>query len=738
MFRSAGPLAPFVWVSLGIALGCAPEEGGRTPSTPVLSASTPPVTKPPPSAEAPLARPEYGYPATRREVVRERLHGVDVSDPYRWLEDASSSETQAWMKAEAEFANGKLSVLPEREGFAKRLSELFYVEGMTVPKRFGKRWFYSRRAPKSEKWVVYFREGVKGSEKVLLDPNTWSTDGSKSLGAWSVSWDGKKVAYNVRANNSDEATMNVMDVASGRVSEVDVIQGAKYARAHWTRQNDAFYYTALPPAGSVPVDERPGYAEMRLHRLGQDPASDTLVRERTGDARTFLATSLGKDGRWLFATIEHGWNATDVYFQDLNEKPAARKWRRLADGADGIFSVEVHRDRFYVHTNSGAPTWRVFRVDPAKIEREHWKEIVPARADATLQGISVVGSKLSLAYLKDVVSELEVRELDGKLVRKVDLPGLGSASTLVGDPDDDLAYYSYESFTEPFTIFETRVTTGQKTRYFRANVPVDSAKYVVDQEKFPSKDGTTVPMFVIHEKGAKRTGAAPTILYGYGGFQSAETPEFRASIFPWLEKGGVFVIANLRGGSEYGEKWHQAGMRHAKQNVFDDYIAAAERLVALQWTRREKLVALGASNGGLLVGAAMTQRPDLFQVILCGVPLIDMLRYHKFGSGKTWIEEYGSADDAADFRALHAYSPYHHVKPGTKYPSVLVLSADSDDRVDPLHARKFVAELQHESTGGIVLLRIERQSGHGGADLVRARVDKVADEYAFAWSELAR
>jgi prolyl oligopeptidase len=706
-----------------------------TPGSPKPAVTASPF--PSASAAAPaLARPDYGYPAARRVDVRETIHGVSVADPYRWLEDGDSDEVHAWMKAEDGFTRAKLAKLPGRDAFAARLSELFYVESMGIPRRFGTRWFFSRRAATAEKSAVYWRQGKNGPEKVLLDPNAWSADGSKSLGAWSVSWDGKKVAYNVRANNSDEATLHVLDVATGKESSVDVIEGAKYARAQWTRQSDGFYYTWLPVGADIPVAERPGYAEIRFHQLGSDPKKDPMVHERTGDAKTFLATQLGKHGRWLFASIEHGWSATDVFFQDLREKPAARKWTKLADGKDGIFAVEAHKDRFYVLTNSGAPTWRMFRVDPAQVERDKWQEIVPARADATLTGFTIVGGKLALQYLKDVVAHLELSALDGRLLREIALPGLGSTSAVVGDPDDDLAYYSYESFTQPPTIFETRLGSGATKQYFQPKVPIDATKFVVEQEKFRSKDGTTVPMFVIHAKDRQKDGAAPTILYGYGGFQIAETPSFSSSIFPWIEKGGVYAVANLRGGDEYGEKWHEAGMRHNKQNVFDDFIAAAEDLIRLHWTSKDELVVRGGSNGGLLVGAALTERPDLFRAVLCGVPLIDMVRFHKFGSGKTWIEEYGSAEDAADFKALYAYSPYHHVVRGTKYPAVLVLSADSDDRVDPMHARKFTAALQNASTGGIVLLRIEKHSGHGGADLVKASVEKIADEYAFAWSEV--
>ncbi len=487
------------------------------------------------------------------------------------------------------------------------------------------------------------------------------------------------------------------------------------------------------PAASPPAD-RPGYAEVRLHKLGSDPSRDRVVHEKTGDPKTFVNAGIGKDGRWLIATIEHGWTSTDVYFQDLRSgKP---EWRPLVVGVDARFDVSVDGDRFFVWTNEGAPKYRVLRVDPVHPERENWKEIVAERPDATLEGVSVVGHRLSLGYLKDVVSHIELRDANGGLVREIELPTLGSASALSGEVDDDVAYYSFNSFTYPTQIFKTSVKTGATSTFYKLTLPINPEAFTVEQFFATSKDGTKVPFFVVHAKDLVRNGSAPAMLYGYGGFQAAQTPSFSSSIFPWLENGGIWVVANLRGGSEYGEEWHRQGMGHAKQHVFDDYIAVAEELVKKAFTRPEKLAALGGSNGGLLVGAAITQRPDLFRVALCGVPLLDMVRYHLFGSGKTWISEYGSADDADDFTALLAYSPYHHVAKGTRYPSTLILSADSDDRVDPMHARKFAAELQWASSGGPVLLRIEKHSGHGGADLVRASVEKLADEYAFALDQM--
>jgi prolyl oligopeptidase len=679
--------------------------------------------------------PAYDYPATRRDDVVELVHGVQVADPYRWLEDGKSAEVQSWVKAQDAFARKHLADLPDRKAIAARLKELFYTEDVGYPRRRGHRWFYGKRAAKDEKWSVWWREGKKGPEHVVLSPAHWSADGHLSLGSWSVSWDGKRVAYAVKENNSDEATMHVMEVQSGKISVVDVIPGAKYATANWTPKGDGFYYTWIPTDPRIKTAERPGYAEMRFHHLGSNPALDPTVRPHNGDASTFLNTSLSKDGHWLMATIRHGWIGNDVYFQDLRQA-GKHPWQQLASASDGIFWVSEYHDRFYVLTNWQAPTWRVLQVDPSHPSKDSWKEIVPSRSDATISGFTIVGGHLSLSYIQDVTSRVEVDALDGTPVRSVSLPGLGSASALLGEPDDDDAYYNFASFTQPNIVFETSVKTGVTTRWYEHKVPLDTSRFVIEQRKVRSKDGTLVPMFVVRDKTTKLDGSAPGMLTGYGGFASAWTPSFDAWVVPWLERGGIYAVANIRGGDEYGEDWHRHGMRAEKQNVFDDFNAAGEQLLATGTVAKDKLVIRGASNGGLLVGAALTQRPDLYRVALCGVPLLDMLRYHLFGSGHTWVEEYGSAENAADFKALFAYSPYQHVVSGTVYPATLILSADSDDRVDPMHARKFTAELQRDSRGGIVLLRVEPNAGHGGADLVGKSIEKVADELAFALSQI--
>jgi prolyl oligopeptidase len=421
----------------------------------LVSTVVPPVPAIAPSSSTVLSP----YPVARRDDQADVLHGTQVADPYRWLEDGRSDEVKKWADEEDALARASTSKLPGRDAIAARFKELFYVESAGVPRRMGSRLFYPRRDAGKEKAAIYWRERATAEpERVLLDPNTWSTDGSVSLGVWSVSYDGKKVAYTVKANNSDEATLYVMDVATGKKSDVDVIEGAKYASPSWLPSSDAFYYTWLPPVGAIAAADRPGYAEVRLHKLGGDPAKDKVVHERTGDPKTFVGAGIGKDGRWLIATIEHGWNSTDVYFQDL--RSGKSEWRPLVVGEDARYDVTVDGDRFFVWTNDGAPKYRVMRVDPKHPERDNWKEIVPERQDATLESVSIVGHHLSLGYLKDVVSRVELCDEDGKHVRDVELPTLGSVSALSGEVDDDVAFYSFNSFTYPTEIFETSVKSG--------------------------------------------------------------------------------------------------------------------------------------------------------------------------------------------------------------------------------------------------------------------------------------
>jgi prolyl oligopeptidase len=696
-----------------------------------------PVVDSPPSlasSAAPAVSLGRGYPATKADAIVDTLHGVRVEDPYRWLEDAANNEVRAWMDAQDAYGRKALDALPLTNELRARFTELYYTGFKTAPWRRGKRWFWVEQDAKQEKAVIYFREGKDGPRRVLLDPNTWSTDGSVALGAWFVSRNGKIVAYQVKSNAADEATLEFIDIASGKKLTSDTIEGAKYTwELAWAPNEDGVYYTWVPAPGTVPTADRPGQAEIRFHKLGTDPKKDPTIHAKTNDPTTFVYASSFVDDKYAFYVVRHGWVSRDVYFVDL-QKPGA-KWQPLVVGQKASYYPTFVGGKFYVRTDEGAARFRVFQVDPKRPGRDAWVEIVPEHPTQPLQSVSFAGGRMVHKYLDDVKSRIEVRTLDGKLERNVDLPGVGSSS-LDGHPEDDDAYLTYTTFTVPAQIFRTSVKKGGLDLYSKVEVPFDSTPYAVEQIFAKSKDGTRVPAFVIRRKGQPLDGSSPVLMYGYGGYAVSTLPGYWGSIVPWLERGGTAVFANIRGGGEYGEAWHKAGMRRNKQNVFDDFNAVAEHLIREKYTAAERLAIRGDSNGGLLVSAALTQRPDLYRAVLCGVPLTDMVRYHLVGAGKTWIEEFGTPDDAGDFAVLNGLSPYHHVKAGTKYPAVLVLTSDTDDRVDPMHARKMAAMLQARSAGGDVLLRIEKNAGHGGADTIKSAVDMRAQSLAFVMHEV--
>lgn len=679
------------------------------------------------------------YPETPSEAISETLHGVEVQDPYRWLEDAKAPKVAAWMTRQDDFARAQLEKLEGRDALAKRFGQLYYVDAVGTPRRKGDRYFLYRRAADQEKYVLYWKQGEDGAEKVLIDPNTLSEDGSTSLGGIWPTHDGKLMAYTLKPNNADEATLYVMDVDTGKSREIDVIPGAKYANPSWMPDNSGFYYTFLPTDPSIPVMERPGYADVRFHALGSDPAKDPIVVEKSNNPQMFIGAGASKDGKHLFLYKQHGWTAVDIYHSPIKDEAQRIKptFTPVAEGIKALFDISVYKDDLYILTNHEAPRYRVLKTSVNTPTLAQAKEIIPQDAEAVIQDMNIIGGKLALTTSFRANDQIKVYELDGTFKHEVKLPTLGATSGLTGDQDHEEAYFSFTSFTVPQQIYKANVNTAESTLWAKVNVPVDPSPYKVEQVFYPSKDGTKISMFIVTRKDIKLDGSTPFVLNGYGGFNVSMKPYFRASIYPWLEAGGGYAVANLRGGGEYGEQWHQDGMMLKKQNVFDDFIAAAEYLQQQKYTSAEHLAISGGSNGGLLVGAAMTQRPELFGAVICSVPLLDMVRYHLFGSGKTWIPEYGSAEDAEQFKAIYAYSPYHHIKQGTAYPATLFLSADNDDRVDPLHARKMAAALQASTSAKApILLRIEQNAGHGGGDMVKKWVAQDVDTYSFLMSTL--
>jgi len=682
------------------------------------------------------------YPPTRTVDASDTYFGVKVADPYRWLEDASSPEVKAWMGAQDHLARSYLDALPGRTDLARRYGALLHIDTITAPGRAGDRFFYMKRAAQQEKGVFYWKSALDANDTdhVLIDPNEYVGSNNASLGDTSVTLDGRLVAYTLRPNNADEATLYVRDVETAKDLPGEVITGAKYAGPSWMPDGSGFVYTYLPPAEPGKIADRPGLAVVRYHKLGTDPKDDPIIHEKTGDPTKFIGAGISRDGKWMFFEQQNGWDRNDVYYQPLQGEPTAalaHSWKAIVAGKPFLYSTRVWKDQAYILTNEGATRYHIFKVAMTDPSRANWKEIVPQSADRVLNGMSIIGDKMVLDYLHNVVDEIEIHDLDGKFIRTLQLPGLGSVSELEGEPDHDTFYYGFINFTTPPEIFETSISDPAQKLWAKINIPVDPLPYMVEQKFFTSQDGTRVPMFLVHRKDLPMDGSTPFLIYGYGGFGLSQTPFFSPGYYPWLEAGGGYALVNLRGGGEFGEQWHQDGMLLKKQHVFDDCIAAAEYLISQGYTKPAHLGLRGGSNGGLLVGAVLTQRPDLFRAMVCEVPLLDMIRYVKFGSGKTWIPEYGSPDNEAQFKALLAYSPYAHVVKGTTYPSVLFCSSHDDDRVDPMHARKMTAELQAATSGpNPILLRIEPQSGHGGGDQVKKTIEYATDVWGFLIHEL--
>ena len=699
------------------------------------------LSPPVPSAPSPPA-----WPATEKREAGYSLHGVTLRDDYQWLEDGDDPEVQRWMQAQDQYARHEIAKFAGRPGLVQRFSELFYVDSIGAPIVAGQRLFTLKASARVERAVLYVTDGATpgAPERVLIDPNAW---GSISLGSFVPSQDGRLLVYKTHPNHADESDLHVMDVATGR-DLPDVIHGAKYAEPSWVPDGSGFYYEWLPTDPSIPIDERPGYTEIRYHAVGTPAESDRTVRARTGDPTTFLASTLSKDGRWHVVYVQHGWSAVDVYVQDLH---GGQGFVPFLIGRPHLYQVIVANDRFYVFTNEGADRYKVMGGSTSDWSRERWTTVIPEDPVATLQSVSLYGGHLALTYLKDATSRLRTANLDGSDVREIALPGLGAVSAFTGDAEGDDVYIQYSDFLTPRQVFRYSVTGRTLNLWANIDLPIEPARFTTEQVWFPSRDGTPIPMFLVHRRDLVRDGNNPTVLYGYGGFAVPMVPNFRPSIYPFLEAGGIWAVVNLRGGGEYGEAWHQAGLGANKQNVFDDFAGAARYLAGGSdagasgggserhaWTSPARLAIMGGSNGGLLVGVAMTQHPELYKAVVCQVPLLDMIRYPLFGSGRTWVPEYGTPDDPDEFKTLRAYSPYHHVQAGVRYPALFMASSDHDDRVDPMHARKFVAEVQGAVSDGLapIYLRIEANAGHGGADGVAPAVQLQADTWGFVMQQL--
>lgn len=692
-----------------------------------IGSCTPPTAETKEVDECAAVR-RQGPPSTRRENVVDRMHGVDVADPYRWLEEVDEPEVQAWMDAQDQYARADLSALPRRQQLAQQLRALIDVDSISVPVHRGSRLFFARRSAGHDHAVWYVRED-DGRERVVLDPLQLDSHGRISVRAFVPSPDGRLVAYLRSFDGADAAELRIREVDTGR-DRADRIAGARYAAAAWAADGRSFAYTGLPDDPSIPAPELPRHAEVRVHVLGTPVSQDEVIYGPLGDAATFVGVESLDEGRTWALHVQHGWSATDVYLREATTE--AVPWRPLFVGHDALASVSSHEGRYFVLTDHDAPRFRVVEVDPDQPSPEHWRTVV-AQQDGTLESAGVFGGRLLLRYLKKASSSLEIRELSGAAVHEVDFDGFTSISAISGRAESDVVYVHHGAMNRAPQVGSLSMDSGTLRTWEAIDVPVDE-HLELHQVSVESRDGTPVSMFVLHRDDVVLDGNRPTILTGYGGFGVSLQPSFSATAAVWAGRGGVWAMPNLRGGGEYGEAWHDAGRRANKQNTFDDFIAAAEYLQAEGYTQASRLAIRGGSNGGLLVGAVSTQRPELFGAVVCAVPLLDMIRFHRFGSGPTWIGEYGSAEDPEQFGWLWGYSPLHKVRPQRHYPALLMLSADNDDRVDPMHARKYVAAMQH--AGADALLRIERGAGHGGSPRVGDRIDAEVDTLAFVLDRL--
>ncbi|HEV8522858.1 MAG TPA: prolyl oligopeptidase family serine peptidase, partial [Terriglobales bacterium] len=591
-------------------------------------------------------------PKAKVAVVEDVLHGRKIADPYRWMENADSPETQAYVEAQIRYTRSLLDPLPGRDKIRARLTELLHIGDLDKPRVGGEYVFYTRREGTQNQPILYVRKGLSGPDRVLVDPNQLAADGTVALDWFFPSQDGKYLAYGTSPSGSERSTLHVIETESGKLLP-ERMPDTRFSSVAWKKDNSGFFYTRLPKKGTVPEGEENYNQRLYYHALGADPQKDLVIYGEGRNPQDIYQVSLSEDDRYLKITVFQGWTKSELYLKDLKSDAAPVA---VATGKNFLYDGEVFKGTLYILTNEDTPRYHVLKAPADKPERANWKEVIP-QTDAVLQTVNVFGGRLFAQYEKNASALVKVFSLDGKLLRDVPLPSIGRVEEPGGQPESRNAFFRFLSYTVPPTLYHHDLETGKTTQWAKVEAPIDPSLFEVKQGWYTSKDGTRVPMFIVSKKGLKLDGMNPTLLYGYGGFQVSMTPNFSRSGFLYLERGGVYAVANLRGGSEFGEDWHRAGMLEKKQNVFDDFIAAAEYLIAQKYTDREHLAIQGGSNGGLLVGAAITQRPELFRAALCHVPLLDMLRYQNFHIAKLWIPEYGSADDAKQFEWLFAYSP---------------------------------------------------------------------------------
>ncbi len=673
------------------------------------------------------------YPVSFKSDQIDDYFGTLVADPYRWLENDTSAETEAWVIAQNAVTNEYLGKIPFRDQIRKRLEILWNFPKLTVPVKKGDWIFFEKNSGMQNQNVLYVQKGMNGQPRMLLDPNTLSADGTVSVSEFSVSRDGRYMAYSINKAGSDWTEFGILDVETGKVLP-DKVEWVKFSGAAW--QGEGFYYSRYnEPAKGKELSNRNEYHKVYFHKLGTQQSEDKLIFENPNFPLRIYFTGTTSDERFLILREKEGTNGNALYCKDLTQP--GNRFIKLAAGYENAYNViDNIGDKLLVLTNENAPRQKLVSIDTKSPASENWETLIPEKEDV-LESIVLAGNHVFAQYMTDATNRIFTFDMQGKPVSEVQLPGLGTIAGLNGEINDNSIFYGFTSFTSPLTIYSYDVVKSTSAEFFKPTLDFDATNYVTRQVFFESKDKTSIPMFIVHKKGLEFDGNNPTLLYGYGGFNASLTPVFSVSRLVFLENGGVFCMANIRGGGEYGEEWHEAGTKLNKQNVFDDFIAAAEFLISEKYTSSEKLAIAGGSNGGLLVGACMTQRPDLYKVCLPAVGVMDMLRYHKFTIGWAWAGDYGTSDDSTHFKNLLSYSPLHSVKDSICYPATLVTTADHDDRVVPAHSFKFAATLQEkQGCNNPVLIRIETNAGHGSGKPTSKIIDELTDVYSFLFYNL--
>jgi len=678
------------------------------------------------------------YPVSRKdENIIDDYHGTKVADPYRWLEDDNSEETKAWVKTQNEVTFDFLKSIPKREQIAKRLKKAWNYERTGIPFEHGGKWFYNRNSGLQNQSVLYVTDALDAEARVLLDPNTLSKEGTTSLTETAPSEDGQWLVYGVSKAGSDWQEFRVKNIATGKDTE-DLIEWVKFSGASWAKDSSGFYYSRFPkPKEGAALTEANKNQTVYFHKLGTSQSEDKMIYARPDQPDWGLHAGVTDDGRYLIYNVTQGTDPKNrLFYQDLTQADA--KVVELLSDFDAAYSfIENVGSVFYFLTDLKAPRYRVIAIDISKPDRDQWQEIIPESAHK-LDSVSCIGGELLCKYLQHARSAMTAYDLAGKKVREIELPGIGTVGGFGGKRADKITHYIFTSFTTPGAVYQYDVASGKSSLWKQPKVDFDASPFETKQVFVTSKDGTQVPMFLVHKKGLKLDGSNATLLYGYGGFDISLTPNFSIGRAIWLELGGVYALANLRGGGEYGAEWHLAGTKLRKQNVFDDFIGCAEWLQKEGYTSPKKLAIMGGSNGGLLVGACMAQRPELYGAALPAVGVMDMLRFHKFTIGWAWKSDYGSSENTDEFQAIYAYSPLHNLKLGTRYPATMVTTADHDDRVVPAHSFKFAARLQEcqAKDAPPVMIRIETNAGHGAGSALTKVIEATADEWAFLWKVL--